>query len=411
LARFAIVDMNNLFFRAAKGGGKTDNAFERAAMALHITFRSLSRLAADYRVDHVVICAEGKSWRFKDHPQYKSARRLNKAMQTPEEREDEEIFIITLNDLVAYFREKTRLTVLEGGIGEGDDYIARFIQLHPNDDHIILSSDSDFLQLLAENVSIHDAMMERHITTDGVFNLKGDRLKFWVDGSSGKLKVGGTIDEERKAHKSAERERAAAHKEKQLAKAQAHNAKEQAKADAKPKYVMKPYQMVEYVPTEFSVAVEPDWWREALFVKMVRGDTGDSVPSAYPKVRYKGSKDKAGIREVWEDRHSKGFVWNNFMEQKWDKLMGTDAQGEPLVETVTVRDQIAFNERMIDLTKQPAHVLDALDGVIVEAIQKPTVSQVGLHFMKFCGKMNLPVLTNEANKHALYLNSGYPMGK
>jgi hypothetical protein len=43
----------------------------------------------------------------------------------------------------------------------------------------------------------------------------------------------------------------------------------------------------------------------------MRGDPTDNVFSAYPGVRTKGSKNKVGLMEAYEDRNSKGFNWNN----------------------------------------------------------------------------------------------------
>ena len=47
--------------------------------------------------------------------------------------------------------------------------IAMFIESHPNDEHIVISSDSDYLQLIQDNVKIYDGVQNRIIIKDGFF--------------------------------------------------------------------------------------------------------------------------------------------------------------------------------------------------------------------------------------------------
>ena len=59
---------------------------------------------------------------------------------------------------------------------EADDLIAGFIQLHPEANHVIISSDSDFQQLISENVSQYNGIADIHITHEGYFDAKGKRI-------------------------------------------------------------------------------------------------------------------------------------------------------------------------------------------------------------------------------------------
>lgn len=377
MSRYLIVDVANLMFRArhvVRG-----DAFTKAGMALHIIFRSLRKLYKERGADHVVLALEGGgSWRYKVYPTYKSKRRLERAKVelTRTEKEEEEVFEHTMNEFISFMMEKTRCTVLHQPGIEGDDFIARWIQLHPNDEHVILSGDSDFIQLIGPNVSIFNGVDNRFLTTDGVFDGdSGASLVFHVDSGSGKIKVLGTPEEEKKKHDKAEKERAK--------------------------------KSATYVPTEFSWEMEPEWWRKALFVKLIRGDVGDSIFSAYPGVRYVGSSKKIGICEAWDDRNGKGYHWNNFMLQSWDKLLGEDANGNAQVERVRVLDQYEFNRLLIDLTMQPQEVKDLMDQTIIDAVQKEPVSNIGMHFLKFCKQNALNALAREVNDHGAYLNAPY----
>jgi 5'-3' exonuclease len=61
-------------------------------------------------------------------------------------------------------------------------------------------------------------------------------------------------------------------------------------------------------------APNPEW---QLFEKCMRGDTSDNVFSAYPGVRKKGTKNKVGLLEAFDDKGTKGYNWNNLMLQRW----------------------------------------------------------------------------------------------
>jgi hypothetical protein len=371
--RFAIIDVANLFHRCQHV--THGDAFTKSGMALHIIFRSLKKLHREMKADHFVFCSEGRSWRFDVFPQYKAARRVARLDQTAREKEEAEIFFETLEKTINYLAEKTRCTVLQSQGVEADDFVARWIQLHPNDEHVILSGDSDFIQLIAPNVSIMDGVNDRLLTDKGVFDGKGQELVFSIDASKGKIKIKDTVAKEKKKHET----------------------EEKAKKKADPNYE----------PTPFVYDIEPEWWKRALFIKIVRGDTGDGIFSAYPGVRYEGSSKKTGIREAWEDRNEGGFNWNNFMLQRWEKIVGMSETGDPIKKEVLVLDEFKFNELLIDLTKQPEEIKELMDAVIVQAVQKEPVSGVGIHFLRFCNEHSLANLTKEANDHAVYLNRGY----
>lgn len=413
MSRYAIVDVANLMFRArhvVRG-----DAYTKAGMALHIIFRSLKKLVRDQQCDHVVLCLEGGgSWRYKAYPAYKSKRRLERqasaALLTDKEREEEEVFAHVMNEFNNFMSEQTRCTVLfQPGI-EGDDFVARWIQLHPNDHHVILSGDSDFIQLIDNNVSIYNGIDDRLLTASGLYTGDGEPLAFHVNMSDGKVKVLGTKAELLAKH---DREQKAAKKvfeKSEKEREKLHEASEKRKKQENPEYEIRPFIPAVFVPEPIpSVGfdVEPEWWRKALFVKIIRGDSGDSIFSAYPGVRTKGSKKSIGINEAWEDRNGQGYHWNNFMLQTWEKLKGLDENGNRIIDQVKVLDEFRINESLIDLTKQPQDVKDLMDMVIVDAVQKDPVGNVGFAFLKFCRDNDLSNLAKEANDHARYLNASY----
>jgi hypothetical protein len=122
------------------------------------------------------------------------------------------------------------------------------------------------------------------------------------------------------------------------------------------------------------------------------------VFSAYPGVRKKGTKNKIGMLEAYEDKNSKGFNWNNFMLQRW-----TDHNGEEH----RVLDDYNRNVTLIDLTAQPADIIQTVDNVIQNTVKIKPPAQVGTHFMKFCGKYDLTRIGDQAAHYSEWLKKEY----
>jgi 5'-3' exonuclease len=135
-----------------------------------------------------------------------------------------------------------------------------------------------------------------------------------------------------------------------------------------------------------------------LFKKIIRGDGGDNVFSAYPGVREVGSKNKVGIKEAFEDRNKQGFNWNNLMLQRW-----VDHNGEEH----RVKDDFDRNRILIDLKAQPDHIKEIVDKNIIDNVRVTTTPQVGVHFMRFCGKYELTKISDQAETYAKWLNAPY----
>jgi hypothetical protein len=93
------------------------------------------------------------------------------------------------------------------------------------------------------------------------------------------------------------------------------------------------------------------------------------------------------------------------MLTKWEKLVETE-NGDEMVD-VRVGDEFARNQMLIDLTMQPQEIKDEMDVTIVEAVQRPPVSNIAIHFMRFCKKHDLIRIAERAADHALYLGAPY----
>jgi hypothetical protein len=325
---FILVDLQNMFWRARHVVRSGDPTL-KVGMAFHILFSSVAKTYRDFNGSHVVFCLEGRSWRKDFYFPYKRNRTMLREQMSQSEKEEESLFFIAFDELSEYLSNDTKCTVLQNSKCEADDFISRWITNHPNDKHVIISTDSDFYQLLNENVSQYNGVTNQHITINGIYD---DRGKPVIDKNTKEIKQIGN----------------------------------------------------------------PEW---LLFEKCIRGDTSDNIFSAYPGARIKGSKNKVGMTEAFEDRNNKGFNWNNFMLQRW-----TDHEG---IEHTVINDYNR-NKTLIDLTLQPEEIKNLLDNTIIESIEKSKdVSQIGIKFLKFCGKYGLDKISSKPNEHIAYLNSSY----
>lgn len=168
---YILVDTANTFFRARhviKGDADT-----KLGMAFHITLNSIKKAWQDFEGSHVVFCLEGRSWRKDYYEPYKRNRSDARAALTPKEQEEDQLFWESFDMFKDFISEKTNCTVLQHPQLEADDLIAGWIQSHPDSKHVIISTDSDFVQLIAPNVSQYNGVMEHHITHEGIFDKKG----------------------------------------------------------------------------------------------------------------------------------------------------------------------------------------------------------------------------------------------
>jgi len=172
---YILVDTANTFFRARhaiKGDLET-----KIGMSLHVTFNSVRKAWNDFNGSHVIFCLEGRSWRKDHYGPYKRNRSDARAAHNEKEAEEERVFWETFDQFKQFVTEKTNCTVLQNSQLEADDLIAGFIQAHPNDNHVIISTDGDFAQLIAPNVKQYNGVSEVTTTHEGYFDSKGKRVK------------------------------------------------------------------------------------------------------------------------------------------------------------------------------------------------------------------------------------------
>ena len=172
---YILVDTANTFFRArhvVQGAAEI-----KLGMAFHITFNSIKKAWQDFEGKHVVFCLEGRSWRKDFYKPYKANRQETRAAMTQREQDEDKLFWEAFDEFKKFVTEKTNCTILQHPRLEADDLIAGFVQTHPDAKHVIISTDGDFAQLIAPNVSQYNGVQEHHITYEGIFDAKGKRVK------------------------------------------------------------------------------------------------------------------------------------------------------------------------------------------------------------------------------------------
>lgn len=171
--RYLLVDTANTFFRARHAAHRQSDTWDRLGFAIHVTLGSVNKAWRDQKADHVVFCLEGRSWRKDYYEPYKKNRAVARAAQTEAEQEEDRLFWETFDALKTFLSEKTNCTVLRHESLEADDLVAGWIQSHPEDKHTIVSSDTDFYQLLADNVNQYNGISDELHTLKGIFDKKG----------------------------------------------------------------------------------------------------------------------------------------------------------------------------------------------------------------------------------------------
>ena len=171
--RYVLIDTANMFFRARHGAFRASDPWEKLGFALHITLMAANKVARRFEADHVVFALEGRSWRKDVYKPYKANRAVARAALTESEQEEDRMFWEGYDELTKYLSTRTNCSVIRHPVAEADDIIARWIALHPTDEHIVISSDTDFVQLVSPTVKQYNGITDELITLEGIFDAKG----------------------------------------------------------------------------------------------------------------------------------------------------------------------------------------------------------------------------------------------
>jgi len=164
--KYLLVDSANLFFRARHVvRGDLDT---KTGMCLHIIFQAINSIYKKFG-GQVVFFFEGRSWRKDHYKQYKLNRKELRDAFSEKEAAEDRIFWQIFDAFYTFLSDKTNCVVCQQDNLEADDLIAGWIKNHDTDEHVIVSSDSDFYQLINSHVSQYNSITDTLINNTGHF--------------------------------------------------------------------------------------------------------------------------------------------------------------------------------------------------------------------------------------------------
>lgn len=132
--------------------------------------------------------------------------------------------------------------------------------------------------------------------------------------------------------------------------------------------------------------VDADWF---IFEKCIRGDTGDNVMSAFPRVR------TTRIEKAFKDEYER----EKLMKEEWTIKEIDETTGQERVKVMVVGELFEHNKTLMDLNAQPAHIKQLMDLALDEAYASRSKFSY-FHFMQFCGKHELKAIGDAAHNFA-----------
>lgn len=357
--RFCIIDISNLVHRAKHSVGRSaaKNPYDpfgeaivdskddqRVGLILTTVFAGMIAAYQKFDADHVVATFDTRSWRRDFYEDYKANRR-NK-VRTPEEEADKELIEHVIDEVRDFLKKYTNVTVLEADKAEADDFVARWVQVHddPAFEHVIVSADGDFKQLVRDGVELYNPMANILYCMDGIFHQDTRKKK----------------------------------KNEPVVKLHGQTWRQKVDRDGEPE------------------SFDPEW---ELFEKCIRGDTSDNIKSAFPRVHT--TKMRKAFNGSVEE-------YNNFINSTWGVAPRQEGDPEEMVRKNSVKELFERNKTLIDLTAQPDDILIVLDEAIIDALEVERARMVGAYFSSFCSKYKLPKLMKSAERYTEMLSQGYP---
>ena len=129
------------------------------------------------------------------------------------------------------------------------------------------------------------------------------------------------------------------------------------------------------IPSDKKYVENIDYW---LFLKLISGDTGDNVPSAFPNVR------ETKLKEAFND----SFKMINLLNESWK-----DANGNVNL----VKDRIEENRILMDLSCQPDNIRSELESGVRQQWNRNRVYN-HIKFLSGLGKLGLNSIAQDIEK-------------
>lgn len=155
--KYLCFDISNLLYRTFFAQTNEDDT-TLAGMATHMALTTLNKYYKQFKPNKVVMAFDRSSWRKEytaNNPCLKPYKGNRRQDMTPAQKLKYERFLNHLAEFEQLIIEHTTILTLVGDKLEADDLLAGFVQMHPDDDITVISTDSDLAQLLKhENVTL-----------------------------------------------------------------------------------------------------------------------------------------------------------------------------------------------------------------------------------------------------------------
>jgi 5'-3' exonuclease len=183
---YLLVDTQNMFFRARHVAQRGASLDEKIGLAFHIMFNSIKKANSMFSGDHVVFCLEGRSWRKDVYEPYKKNRKVALDKRSAVEQEEDTYWWEAYDDFLNFLKEQTNSSAIRSSVAEADDVIALWIEAHKDSKNVIVSTDSDFYQLISPMVSLYNGMTNQIVTANGFYDEKDNPI---IDKKTGQPKT------------------------------------------------------------------------------------------------------------------------------------------------------------------------------------------------------------------------------
>lgn len=171
--KYLVVDASNLLYRTFYANKNHEDGVA-LGMAMHSAFLTVNKYFRLFKPDKIVLCFDRDNWRkaytMSDECYSKAIYKgLRRKDSTPKERQQYADFLKHIAEFEALINEHTTIICLAEKLLEGDDCIAAWVTRHqdPDDEHVIISGDGDFVQLLKfKNTRLVDPATGKDRTSD-----------------------------------------------------------------------------------------------------------------------------------------------------------------------------------------------------------------------------------------------------
>lgn len=159
------IDFNHLCYRTFFGGARKDIDDVGWGYFKHLVLSSIFSLCNRFDPDEVIIASDSKSnWRKQFYPLYKANREEKRKEQDDV---DWPAFFGAMEELLTDMKAYFPFYVIQVKYMEADDIIGAIVKQNQSEEKIVVTSDSDYIQLLRyKNVKIFDAMKGAFMKSD-----------------------------------------------------------------------------------------------------------------------------------------------------------------------------------------------------------------------------------------------------